>query len=179
LKANLKNKDIKYIIDNDFYVLIDTREKKNHHIIKAFDKYNIKYKMQKLEYGDYGCLIVKNENLGILDNIQLKISIERKANLEEIGSNLTKTKNRFAKEMKRCVDDGGDMIIMIENATYDDIADKNYKNDLTPKQFLGLIHGIYSTYKIPFIFISKKKCPLFIYDTLKYFTRAYLKNYVK
>ena len=172
----MNKKNIDKVIDDNFVILIDTREKVNSHIIDAFDKYNIKYKKQKLDYGDYGCIITKNEDLGILDDIILKVAVERKNGLEEIGNNLTNAKERFHREMQRCIDDNGAMVIMIENCTYDDIANKKYNNKITPKSFLALLHSIYSKYDIPFIFISKDKAPLFIYDVCKYFTKEYLKN---
>lgn len=172
----MNKKNIDTIIDNHFVVLVDSREKRNEHIIKAFNKYNIKYKVQKLNYGDYGCIITPNDVIGNKDDLQMKVSVERKRSLEEIGSNLTNEKTRFAKEMLRCVEDDGTMIIMIEEGTYEDIAYKNYDNDILPKSFLGLLHSIYSTYNIPFIFIGKVESPLFIYNILKSFTKNYLKN---
>ena len=175
----MKDKDMAYIIDNNFEVLVDSREKSNLHILKAFDKYNIKYKIKKLNYGDYGCIITPNDIIGNKNDLQIKVSVERKANLQEIGSNLTTEKVRFAKEMQRCVDDDGTMIIMIEEGTYEDIVRKKYKNNIIPKSFLGLLHSIYSTYKIPFIFIGKAESPLFIYNILKSYTKNILKNNYK
>nr|WP_308545864.1 ERCC4 domain-containing protein [uncultured Lachnoclostridium sp.]DAF89756.1 MAG TPA: ERCC4 domain protein [Siphoviridae sp. cteLh2] len=172
----MNKKNIDKLMHNNFYIIVDTREKKNKHIIDAFELYGIKYIKQKCEYGDYCAMLTKDEELGINEDIILKVSVERKASLDEIGANLTRGKERFAKEMIRCTEDYGSMIIMIEGNTYSDIINENYRIKLTSKQFLGLLHGLYGDYKIPFIFISQKDAPLFIYDTLKYFTRGYLKN---
>lgn len=38
-------------------VLIDTREKKNSHILDYFRKQKIAYQVEKLEYGDYSFMI--------------------------------------------------------------------------------------------------------------------------
>lgn len=172
----MKKKDIDNIMDNNFYIIIDTREKANQHIIKAFEDYNIKHIKRKLNYGDYGVLIAKDDNL-INEDIVLKVSVERKGSLDEIGANLTRGKERFAREMQRCVDDNASMIIMVEGVSYEDIINENYKIKLTAKQFLALLHTIYGDYKVPTVFIpNKNNVPLYIYDTLKYWTRSFLKN---
>ena len=43
----------------ELVILIDTREKSNKHIIKWFEEKKIKYKVQKLDYGDYSAYIPK------------------------------------------------------------------------------------------------------------------------
>lgn len=170
----IKDKEIKHIMDNYFYVIIDTREKRNEHIVNAFDKYNIKYINKALSYGDYGVLIKANDYIGI--NIVLPISIERKGNLTEIISNMTTNKVRFENEMARKCKDNGTMYIVIEDATYEDIANQNYKNNIQPKQVYALLHTFNERYNVPIIFINKEYSPLCIYNYLKYYTREYLKN---
>ena len=173
----MNKKNIDKLMHNNFYIIIDTREKKNKHIIDAFELYGIKYIKQKCEYGDYCAMLTKDEELGINEDIILKVSVERKASLDEIGANLTRGKERFAREMQRCVDDNASMIIMVEGVSYEDIINENYKIKLTAKQFLALLHTIYGDYKVPTVFIpNKNNVPLYIYDTLKYWTRSFLKN---
>ena len=79
--------------------------------------------------------------------------------------------------MERCKNDNGTMVIMIEDASYDDIVQHNYRSELSPKAFLALLHTIYSRYGIPFIFIDKKASSFFVYNYLKYFCREWLKDY--
>ena len=47
-----RTEDIKKLI-KQMIVLIDTREKKNSHILDYFRKQKIAYQVEKLEYGDY------------------------------------------------------------------------------------------------------------------------------
>lgn len=164
------------VMKESLCILVDTREKKNKHILETFDLLGIKYKKQKVDYGDYSVMLIKNEDLGILEDTILSVSVERKASLDEIGNNLTNAKTRFEKEMMRCVGDNGLMIIMIEDAVYNDIVDKKYKNKITEKQFLGLLHSIFTKYRVPFIFINKDMSALFIYKILESYTKNYLKN---
>lgn len=174
----MKDSQIKKLFKESTYIVIDTREKDNY-IKDTLEQFGIKYRFKKLDYGDYGIEIDKNEELGIKEDIRLNVAIERKGSLEEISGNLTKGQKRFYNEMQRCIDDDGFMIIIIEDNTYSDIVNQNYKTNLTNKQFLGLLHGITAKYGVPFVFIPKKDAPLFIYNVLKYYAREYLKKLTK
>ena len=70
-------------------ILVDTREHegKNDHILSYFDKREIPWKRQKLDQGDYSCMIPANEGLGISEDLYFdrEVMIERKANLNEIS----------------------------------------------------------------------------------------------
>lgn len=169
------DKEIKAILE-DITIIVDTRENLPNHLTLYFDKNDISYKIEKVDYGDYGIEIQPNVLLGNKETVKIKATVERKMNLDEIATNLTRGKERFKREMKRCKDDGGFMIIMIESATYSDIINKNYRSKLTPKQFLGLLHGLVAEFGIVFVFKSKEESPLYVYNTLKYCAREYIKN---
>ena len=85
--------------------IFDTREKKNGHILKYFDKHGIEYKIQKLDVGDYAL----EDNPGIV--------IDRKQNLEECMSNLClrQDKQRFMREVRRAHDAGIHMVVLCEH----------------------------------------------------------------
>lgn len=169
----LKDKEISDIFKNYTYIIVDSREK-DLHIKATFDQLEVHNIMDKLPYGDYSIMISKCEKYGIHEDIKMKVSVERKRSLEEISANLAQNKSRFEREMKRCVDDGGMMCILIENASYDDIVNHNYKTELKPKSFLALLHTITARYGVHFIFVSRKCSSLYIYNYLKYFTKEYL-----
>lgn len=171
----MKDSIIKKIFKESTYIIIDSREKDTF-IRECFDKFNIKYKIDKMEYGDYGIEIEENKELGINETIRFPVSIERKMGLNEIGTNITRSKDRFEREMKRCNDNNGYMIIMIENAAYSDIVNKKYPNNITPKQFLALLHSISVRYGVAFMFIEKEHSALFVYNTLKYYAKNKLKQ---
>lgn len=86
-------------------LLIDTREKRWKHIEEYLWSHNIEYKMQKLDIGDY--MLAENPH----------VSIDRKANLDEISSNLMSGQgnyHRFLKEVKRANLNGVRLIILVE-----------------------------------------------------------------
>ena len=84
-------------------IICDTREQKNQHILKYFQKNNIEYKIKKVEEGDY-----KIED-------QDNICIERKGNLDEIMANITQA--RFKRELQRAKQKGIKLIVLIENSS--------------------------------------------------------------
>lgn len=129
-------------------VFVDTRET-NLHVRDDFEKRDIFCERKKLDFGDYSFYIPANEDLGILEDINFEkmISIERKANLNEICTNLTAARDRFKREMVRS---NGNMIILIENATYEDIVKHRYRSKMSPNSLLGSLHGFQAKYGIPF-----------------------------
>lgn len=170
----MKDKDIKKVIDT-IVVCIDSREHLPNHITDCFDKYNIKWEKKKLNSGDYTARVPINEELGILKEINLEdiLCIERKMSLEEISCNISTNRERFKREFQRSK---AEIIIVIENGTYKDLAIKNYKTQLTPSQFLGGLHSICDENNVHFIFVDKDASALLIYNFLKYRIRSILKS---
>lgn len=168
----MKDKKLKEILKT-MIIIIDSREHLPSHITETFDRYNIKWESKKVNSGDYMAYIPINEELGITEEVQSTTVIERKMSIEEICSNLIRNRDRFKREFNR---KETDIIIMIEGNTYEDIVNNNYHNKVQPESFLASLHSISDEFKTPFIFISKKTAPLFIYNTLKYNLRNQLKE---
>ena len=72
---------------SDFLILTDTRQQKEKHIIKAFDKQNIKHIQTKLESADYMALRFQNGEF-VFD---YSILIDTKKDLLEMAGNLCHT----------------------------------------------------------------------------------------
>ena len=84
-------------------IICDSREQKNQHILKYFEKKNIEYETKKVDEGDY-----KLEGKDT-------ICIERKGNLNEIMANITQA--RFKRELERAKQKGVKLIVLIENSS--------------------------------------------------------------
>ena len=86
-------------------VICDSREKKNAHILRYFDKNGIDYNIRKMDVADYQ--IEGNE----------KLVIDRKQNLDELATNLTnpQDKGRFWREVRRAYSSGIKMIVLCEH----------------------------------------------------------------
>jgi ERCC4-type nuclease len=156
-------------------ILIDSKEKVNNHLTEYFDKQNIKYKTKALDYGDYSFMIPKDESLSIPRDLYFdkKIMVERKANLEEISTNLTKERDRFEKELTLAPKE---KIILIECANYSDVVLGNYDTQYNKKSFWASIHSFWHKYDIPIVFMPDNKFSgIFIWGYFQY----YIKNYFK
>lgn len=156
-------------------VLVDTREKRNEHILDYFDRKKILYTKKALDYGDYSFMLPANEKLSIPRDLYFnnQIVVERKASLEEISGNLTKERDRFEKEL--CLAPKT-KVLLIENANYSDIATGNYNTQYNKKSFWASIHSFWFKYNIPVMFMPDNQYSgLFIRGFFEY----YLKNYMK
>lgn len=137
------DKEIENIIKNAM-IIVDTREQKNQHITNYFDKKGIKWCNMKLDHGDYS---IKVESPAAYRDFYLTdiISIERKANLEELSGNLTHNRDRFTAEFQRAK---GKMYLLIENANYEDIEHKRYNTQFNNKSFRASLDAFEQRYNL-------------------------------
>lgn len=156
-------------------ILIDTREQKNDHILEYLIEKNISYELMKLEHGDYSFKIPCNDDLGIYRDKYFTniISIERKANLNELSNNFTKGRSRIENEFIRA---RGKLILLIENSSYEDIIQGNYSTRYNPKAFLGTLKAFENRYNLQTNFIRSAFTGNYIYHTFYYAAREFLKN---
>lgn len=167
-------KENKALLDS-MTILVDTREVKNQHILDYFDKAKVKYEIRKLDYGDYSVKIAKNEELGIPRDLYFdkEVIIERKGSLDELSGNLTKERDRIKKELSLAPKT---KVILIEDCSYSDLVEGNYRSQFSVKSFLGSLHSMWFAYDVPFFFVDDKKWSgAFIQG---YFT-YWLKNYLR
>lgn len=159
-----------------YKVIVDTREKNIDHIIKTFEKNNIKYERRALPIGDY---IVES-----LEGYVPNIVIERKASIDEITSNLldTATKdengnNRFIRELIRAKRANKKFILLIEDEKfYTNLVTGNYRSNMNPKAAKGMILSLESKFRnLSIVWMSKKEVASYIHSILYYAIREDLK----
>lgn len=152
-------------------ILIDTREKSNTHITEWFDKKGISWKSKKLDYGDYSVMLPKNESLSIPRDLYLDhdVVVERKGSLEEISSNLTKDRDRIEKEFSLAPKN---KVLMIEDGSFDDIANGNYNTQYNKKSFMASLFTFWFRYDIPIFFMPNK-------ESSGLFIRLFFEYYIK
>lgn len=85
-------------------IYVDTREKKNQHVLDYFDKHGIRHESKCLETADY-----VNPDMPL-------VAVDRKQNLDELAANLcTKDSGRFWREVRRSHEAGMLLIILCEH----------------------------------------------------------------
>lgn len=155
-------------------ILVDTREKESH-IIEWLDKKKIPWKHKALTNGDYSFMVPKNTELNIDRDLYFdkEIMVERKRSLDEIGSNFTTYRTRFEEEMATF---SGKKYLLLENSTYDQIVNQNYRNKLSPKAFLASVHTFNHRYNLEFVYMPDSKYSAqWIYLTFVYYLKHYLR----
>ena len=144
-------------------ILWDSNEKKNEHILQQFDKRGIAYKKQRLNFGDYSFYLPQNEALGVPRDIWFdnKLTIERKASLEELSGNFTKGRANFEEELTR--KKNSMMYLMIEDGTYKDLITGNYRTNYDKKSYIATLNTYEIRFGIKTAFIPKELAASFIY----------------
>ena len=85
-------------------ITVDSRERRNEHILKYFDRRGIEYRIAKVNTGDY------------MDEACPYIRVERKKDLAELAHNLlSPDRTRFYNEVRRARAEGIKLIILCEH----------------------------------------------------------------
>mgnify|MGYP000326727080 CR=1 FL=1 len=127
---------------------IDSREKKNEHILRYFDRHGIDYEIRKLDIDDY-----------MLDGGA--ISIDTKRSVDELASNMLNRNDhaRFLREAKRAADSGIKLIVLLETSKYKAIPDlREWRSKYSGISGRALMDAIYKThisYGVEFLFCPK------------------------
>ena len=192
-----------------YKIVVDSREKVNSHILNKFeegfehkpshhDMYRgkkstytepIQYYLQEkgLKVGDY-TIAVQLPN-GEVINFQDKIVVERKADLNELCSNLFDAKSkdesgltRFERELKRAYDQGIKVHLLVEvGGMYSKmLSSKHFRYDtaskVNPASFEAMFQALMARYNVSVWDIDKKDSARVIHSILYYGAREYLKG---
>lgn len=148
-------------------IICDTREQKNDHIIGYFTKNKILNKARKLDEADYSFE---------LDGISFEdeVSIERKANWDELAGNITKERNRLEGEFFRAKAQGKKVFLLIENGTYADLLSGNYESNLNPNSFFSTLMAWQARFNLTIILCRKSESGKIIHGIGYYWVRERL-----
>jgi ERCC4-type nuclease len=156
-------------------VLIDSRERENSHIIQYLDKSKVAHKKVTLNVGDYSILLPKNIELGIVRDMYFSDNfiIERKASLDELSNNFCKQREQFKNEFYRGA--GAKLILLIEDASLNDMIAHNYRSQLKEKAFISSLFSFQCRFDLNVNFIDKANSGLFIHMSCYYWLAEFLK----
>ena len=118
MQYKFKDSEIGRILRN-LVVLVDTREQANDHIIQYFKDNKIAYKKQKLDYGDYSCMLPVGTFEGQTRDVFFTndIVVEPKFCIDELAMNLKDKKTNINEVNQEIIDllgkeylQGGDVV---------------------------------------------------------------------
>lgn len=144
-------------------LIVDSREQKWSHIKEYLDRNNIQYEVKKLNVGDY------------MNTEHPNIVVDRKANLQEVCSNLQSGKeniHRFMKECRRAREKDVELVILVEGTNCKDISDvklwkskyTSHTGDWLARQMKTLIYA----FNIKWMFCKKNETARKILELLHY-----------
>lgn len=167
-------------------MIVDTREKKNEHILKRFIKNGIEVENKKLDFGDYSFKIVFDNGEEV--DFSNKFTIERKKDLNELAQNLGVGRERFTNELNRMKEAGAKMEVLIEdNNWYINMTQgkyipeeqlKKYKykvhvSKLKPEVFKNTIMSFEGRYNVKFQGLPEKAMASYIYNKFYWIAKNY------
>lgn len=152
-------------------ILVDSREQCNDHILTFLDEKKIGYKKTKIDTGDYSCMIPKNDELGIIRDIYLPASLERKNSIDELAQSIKE--ERFEMELIRS--QSLDHFLLVVEDNYENLINGNYRSQYKPQALLGRLKSFESRFGFSTIFIDKNIIGNYILYDLYYHARNELK----
>lgn len=203
LRYKFTDKEINELL-NKMVILVDSRENANGHITEWFDKSKRKYKVQKLDYGDYSCYLPIGSFDGQTRDIYFtdELVIERKFCIDELASNLKDNKtninditkeiidlfgekylakvlktdyNRMKQELTSINKYGIEFYIFMENKNFDeDIRKGNFRSQYDPSTLYKRFKALEREFKTIIRPTSKEFMGSEIYNTLRYGVRNIL-----
>jgi len=153
----------------DIVIIVDTRERKNKHILDYFDENKIKYIIRKLDSADYSFILPNYPEL----HFDESILVEKKNSLTEISGNFTSGRKRFTNEFDRAMPK--DIHIVIEDATWKKVVNGSYRSEFPPKSMIASLMTWNARYLSPIWFVGKSESPMVIYNIIYYGLRELLK----
>lgn len=129
-------------------LICDSKEKKNEHILRYFDRHGIDYEIRKLDVGDY---MFEGGT----------ISVDTKRSVDELASNMLNRNDhaRFLREAKRAADSGVKLIVLLETSKYKAIPDlREWRSKYSGISGRSLMDAVYKThiaYGVEFLFCPK------------------------
>lgn len=180
MNYKFKDKELKTLLKN-IVIVVDTREQKKNHITEYFDSKKKRYKVEKLDQGDYSAFIESNDEtkpLGVNRDWYFNndIAIERKNSIDELASSIT-DRERFESEFLRLNKYNTKVILMIEDPKgYENILKGNYRSQYKPASYVATLESFIARYNLNLIFVDRNISGFKIYKTLYYHIREILKN---
>lgn len=130
MRFKFTDHEMKCILDN-LTIIVDSREQRNEHILKYFEKKHIPYKVMKLDFGDYSCMIPAGTIKRFTSDIYFDrdITIERKKSIDELAGNLRNDAARLTNELSHINKYDIRCYVFLENENYyDDLNNADYRS---------------------------------------------------
>lgn len=152
-------------------ILIDTREQPTDKAKKRYESFGVPYERRKLEYGDYTYTAQKPDGSWIFPDseaVNPLLAIERKMHLDELAGCFTHDRGRFEREFERAKEHDARIILLIEDANWENLLNGRYRSKFNANAFIASICAWTARYDIVLIFCKAESSGRIIHDFLYY-----------
>jgi ERCC4-type nuclease len=149
---------VKEILDS-MEIIIDTREQDTPRARRRYATFGVPYQRATLDFGDYTHNVTLDGEKPFYasdSRVIPHLAIERKMNLDELAGCFTHDRKRFEREMERVKDAGARMVLLVENATWENLINGRYRSKFTPQAFLASIVAWTIRYDLALIFCKEE-----------------------
>ena len=141
-----------------FRVIADTREQDTAKSRRRYVSIGVPVERAALDFGDYTWNAVLPDGRPIYDTetrVYPEISIERKESLDELAQCFTRSRDRFRREFQRAAAHGARMILIVENASWENLLAGKYRSRFNPNAFAGSITAYMVRYNMGLLFCKE------------------------
>lgn len=160
---NLSPPEIKSCLDK-MVILVDTREQDNFAFKRRMNAIPCPKKREKLTSGDYSaeCPLPNGEVLSLKD----MVAVERKMSIDELAQCFTSGRERFEREFDRFKAQGGTLLLLCENASWEKVLGGVYETKMTPQALTASILAWSARYGMRTFFCDEHFSGKMIYEIL-------------
>lgn len=155
-------------------ILVDSREQPTDRAKKRYEAFGFPYRRSTLSYGDYTYNAKLPNGNWLLDldkTVKGKCIVERKMSLDELASCFTHSRDRFEREFQRAKENNSRIILLVENASWENLLAGKYRSKFRPASFYGSLTAWMIRYDMQIIFckqeLSGKMIREFLYRDLR------------
>lgn len=146
-------------------ILVDSREQDTERARRRYSMFPCSHSRQALNFGDYSYCFTQPS--GLLTPMNDRFAIERKMSLDELASCFTHDRERFEREFQRATDVGARMLLIVENANYENLLNHKYRSRFNPEAFIASLTAWEIRYGFHVVMCKEETTPKLIYEWCK------------
>ena len=142
-----------------FEVLADTREQNTARARDRYERIGVPVSRAKLNFGDYTYNATLPDGTRLHDTekpVTPYCAIERKMSLDELAMCLGKDRDRFQREFDRARDAKARLVLLVENANWENLINGKYRSRLNPNAYLGSLTAWSARYDFQIVFCKEE-----------------------
>lgn len=144
---------------NSMVVLRDSREQDTPRARKRYEAFGVPCERATLSFGDYtyNATLPGGEKLyDTSRTVSPTFILERKMNLDELASCFTHSRARFQREFERAIEKRAKIILLVEDATWENLMNGRYRSKFRPEAFFASITAWMVRYDISVVFCKEE-----------------------